>query len=157
VLTYFVLTFTISWGGVLVLGAPHGMPTTSEQFEQLYPIVFLPYLLGPVLSSGLLTALLDGRVGFRKLLSRLVTWRVAVRWYAVAILTAPLLTAGVLLAFSLRSRAFLPALFTSDEKLSLLLMGIGIGLIGGGLMEEPGLAAVSWSVVAAVAVAGSGR
>jgi len=50
-LTYFVLTFAISWGGVLVLGAPYGMPTTSEQFEKVWFIVFIPYFLGPSLTS----------------------------------------------------------------------------------------------------------
>lgn len=138
VLTYFILTFTISWGGVLVLGAPHGMPTTSEQFEQLYPIVFVPYLLGPVLSSILLTGLIDGKAGLRELLSRLFRWRVNVRWYAVALLIAPLLAMMILFALSLISSAFLPAIVTSDDKLPLLLTGIAIGLIGGGLMEEPG-------------------
>jgi membrane protease YdiL (CAAX protease family) len=114
------------------------MPTTSELFEKLYPIVLLPYLLGPVISSILLTGLVDGKAGFRKLLSRLFKWRVNARWYAVALLTAPLLALTILFALSLISPAFLPNLFTTDDKLGLLLTGIAIGLIGGGLMEEPG-------------------
>jgi membrane protease YdiL (CAAX protease family) len=138
VLTYFALTFAISWGGVLILGAPHGMPTTSEQFEKLYPIVFLPYLLGPVISSILLTGLIDGKIGFRELLSRLSRWRVNARWYAVALLTAPLLAMTILLALSLTSPGFLPDILTADDRLALLSMGIAIGLFGGGLMEEPG-------------------
>ena len=138
VLTYFALTFAISWGGVLILGAPHGMPTTSEKFEQLYPIVFLPYLLGPVISSLLLTGLIDGKAGFRELLSRLSRWRLDARWYAAALLMAPLLAMMILLALSLASPAFLPDIVTADDKLALLSMGIAIGLIGGGLMEEPG-------------------
>lgn len=138
VLTYFILTFVISWGGVLILGAPHGMPTTSEQFESLYPIVFLPYLLGPLMSSIILIGLVDGSIGFRTLLSRLLKWRVKIKYYALAILTAPLLTIVILFALSLKSTAFLPAIFTSEEKISLLLTGIAVGLIGGGFMEEPG-------------------
>lgn len=138
VTTYFVLTFMISWGGVLLLGAPHGMPTTQEQFERLYPIVFLPYLLGPLVSGITLTAIVDGKAGFQELFSRLTKWRVSLRWYAIALLTAPFLAVAILLALSLVSPAFLPAIFTADDKLALLLMGIAIGLIGGGLMEEPG-------------------
>ena len=138
VTTYFVLTFMISWGGVLLLGAPHGMPTTQEQFERLYPIVFLPYLLGPLVSGIALTAIVDGKAGFQELFSRLTKWRVSLRWYAIALLTAPFLAVAILLALSLVSPAFLPAIFTADDKLALLLMGIAIGLIGGGLMEEPG-------------------
>ena len=58
--TYFALTFVISWGGVLILGAPYGMPTTNEQFEKLWPIVFLPYFFGPSIASILLTGLVYG-------------------------------------------------------------------------------------------------
>ena len=138
VLTYFVLTFAISWGGVLILGAPYGMPTTKEQFEKLWPIVFLPYLLGPGISSIILIGLVYGKEGFRKLLSRLFRWRVNTRWYAIALLTAPLFVIVILFALSLTSQAFIPAIFTSDDKLTLFLKGILIGIVGGGLLEEPG-------------------
>mgnify|MGYP003868965147 CR=1 FL=1 len=136
--TYFVLTFMISWGGVLALGAPHGMPTSREQFEQLYPVVFLPYLLGPLISGILLTGLIDGKGGYRELLTRLFRWRVNLRWYAAALLIAPLFVMAILLVLSLLSPAYLPGIFTADNKLDLLLTGILIGVIGGGLMEEPG-------------------
>ena len=138
VLAYFVLTFVISWGGVLILGAPHGMPTTSQKFEQLYPVVFLPYLLGPLVSSLILTGVIDGRAGFRELLARLTAWRISFKWYVIASLTAPVLILGVLGILSLRSSAYLPALLTVDDKTTLLLTGLAIGFFGGGLMEEPG-------------------
>lgn len=138
VLSYFILTFVISWGGVIILGTPYGMPTTREHFDKLYPIVLLPYLLGPVMSSILLICLVDGKSGFKKLLSGMIRWRVGAQWYAISIFTAPILVLGILFVFSLKSQAFLPAIFTTDDKLSLLLTGIAIGIIGGGLMEEPG-------------------
>jgi len=138
VLTYFVLTFIISWGGVLIMGAPHGMPTTSDTFEELYPIVFLPYLFGPLLSSLIATALIDGKDGLRRLFSRLLNWRVNGAWYAAAFLMVPLLALGILLPLSLVFPAYLPAIFTADQPGGLLLTGIAIGLFGGGLLEEPG-------------------
>jgi membrane protease YdiL (CAAX protease family) len=138
VVAYFAMTFVISWGGVLVLGAPYGMPTTREQFEAVYPIVFLPYLLGPVVSSLVLTGVIDGKAGFRALLSRLLRWRVEAGWYAVALLTAPLLVMVILLALALISPAFRPAILTTDDPLALLLTGVAVGLFGGGLLEEPG-------------------
>jgi ABC-type molybdate transport system permease subunit len=98
VLTYFALTFAISWGGVLILGAPYGMPATSEQFERLWAIVVLPYFLGPSIAGLLLTSLVHGRAGFRELVSRLLKWRVSFLWYAIALLTAPLLVTPLLLA-----------------------------------------------------------
>ena len=138
VLTYFTLTFIISWGGVLILGAPYGMPTTSEQFEKLWTVVVLPYFLGPSVASLLLTGLVHGRAGFRELQSRLLRWRVGARWYAVALLTTPFLVTPLLLAFSLISPVFLPGIFTAADGVSLMLTGIVTGLFFGGLMEELG-------------------
>jgi membrane protease YdiL (CAAX protease family) len=138
VLAYFVLTFAISWGGVLILGAPYGMPTASQQFEKVWPIVFIPYFLGPSTAGLLLTALVHGRAGFRELLSRMLKWRVSVRWYAVALLTAPLLVTPTLLALSLTSPAYLPAIVTTANKVTLILSGIAIGLFFGGILEELG-------------------
>jgi uncharacterized protein len=65
-------------------------------------------------------------------------WRVGARWYAVALLTAPLLYGAISLALSLTSPEYLPSIFTTDDKASLLLMGIAYGLIGGGFLEELG-------------------
>jgi hypothetical protein len=45
---------------------------------------------------------------------------------------------GILLALSLISSAFLPGVFTTDDRLALLLTGVAVGFFGGGLMEEPG-------------------
>ena len=138
VATYFALTFAISWSGVLILGAPSGMPTTSEQFEKLWPFVFLPYFLGPSIASILLTGLVYGKAGFCELLSRLLRWRVGVRWYAVALLTLPLFAMVILSALSLISPVFLPGILTTDDRVSLILSGIATGLIFGGLLEELG-------------------
>ena len=138
VATYFALTFAISWGGVLILGAPYGMPATSEHFNKMWPIVFLPYFFGPAMTSILLTGLVYGRVGLRELLSRLLRWRVGARWYVVALLTAPLLVTPTLLLLSLTSPVFLPGILTTTDKVSLLLSGVVVGLLFGGLLEELG-------------------
>ena len=63
--------------------------------------------------------------------------RVDARWYAVALLTAPLLMTATLFALSLTSPIFLPGVFTSPDKASLLLFGIAVGL-GAGFFEELG-------------------
>ena len=60
------------------------------------------------------------------------------RWYAVALLTAPLSYMGVSLALSLTSPEYLPGILATSDKAFLLLFGIGWGLIGGGLLEELG-------------------
>jgi membrane protease YdiL (CAAX protease family) len=138
VLTYYVLTFAISWGGVLLfIGGPGGIPATPEQYERLFPLAIPVMLVGPTVAGLLLTGLVSGRAGFRNLLSRLLKWRVGARWYAVALLTAPLLFTAVLLALSLTSPVFLPGIFASDDKASRLLFGIAAGLMAG-IFEELG-------------------
>lgn len=133
VLTYFVLTFAISWGAILILVGPEGIPVSSDQAVMLGMAI----LLGPSIAGILLTGLTSGRVGFRQLLSRLLRWKVSARWYAVALLTAPLTTAVVLLALSLFSTEFVPSVLTSDNKISLIMTGIVAGLMVG-FFEELG-------------------
>jgi uncharacterized protein len=138
VLAYYILTFAISWGGVLILGAPYGMPAPSEQAAKVWPIVFVPYFLGPSTAGVLMTGLVRGRAGLRELLSRLLRWRVGARWYVVALLTAPLLVTPTLLALSLASPAYLPGIVTAADKVGLVVTGLVVGLFFGGFLEELG-------------------
>jgi membrane protease YdiL (CAAX protease family) len=85
-----------------------------------------------------MTGLVYGKDGFRNLGSRLTKWRVNVRWYAVALLIAPILFLGVSFALSLTSEKFLPGIIVTEDKISLLIFGLSYGLIGGGLLEELG-------------------
>ena len=140
VLSYYAMVFAISWGGILlVVGlGPGGIPAAKEQVGALMPFMLLALFAGPSLAALVMTGLVYGRAGFRNLLTRMTRWRVGARWYAVALLTAPLLVTATLLALSLTSPEFLPGIFTSDDKVRLVLFGIGWGLVGGGLLEELG-------------------
>jgi len=140
VLSYYAMVFAISWGGILlVVGlGPGGIPATKEQVGALMPFMLLALFAGPSVAGLVMTGLLYGREGFRNLLTRMRRWRGGARWYAVALLTAPLLVTATLLALSISSPEFLPSIFTSDDKVRLLLFGIGWGLVGGGLLEELG-------------------
>jgi CAAX protease family protein len=130
---YYTLTFAISWGGMLmVIGGPGGLPGTPEQADRLMGIAF-SLMAGPSVSGLLLTGLVSGRTGLRDLLARLLRWRVAARWYAVALLTAPLLSTGVFLALSHDFSDF--PIVTIDNKAPLLLTAIATGLTGGFLEE----------------------
>jgi len=136
--TYFALTFAISWGGVLlVIGGPGGITGTSGQFDTLLPFVILTLLAGPSTAGILLTGLFDGRTGLREFRSRLLKWRFGIRWYAVALLFAPLLFAALLLVLSLLSSEFLLGIFTAGDKTSHLMMGLMTGLMAG-IFEEIG-------------------
>ena len=140
VLSYYAMVFAISWGGILlVVGlGPGGIPAAKEQVGALMPFMLLALFAGPSVAGLVMTGLVYGREGFRNLLARMRRWRVGARWYALALLTAPLLVTATLLALSLTSPEFLPGIFTSDDKVRLLLFGIGWGLVGGGLLEELG-------------------
>lgn len=136
VLTYFALAFGISWaGGLFVLG-PGGIPITIERLMTMGPVMYVAMLAGPTVAGLLMTSLVSGRAGLRELLVRLTTWRVGGRWYAVALLTAPVLVMAVSLALSLFSSDFLPAIFITDEKPAVL-SGVAAGLIVG-IFEELG-------------------
>ena len=136
VATYFVLAFAISWGGILLVVGPGGFPGTPEQFDTLLPWVGLAMLVGPPIAGILLTSFFHGRAGLREILSRLLRWRVDLRWYAVALLTAPLLMLTVTpLVLSLLFPDFLPRIFTSADKASLVLFGIAMGLMAGAFEE----------------------
>jgi membrane protease YdiL (CAAX protease family) len=137
---YFALTFALSWGGALLLTGGLGPMFGADWRSD--PRFMLALLAGPVAVAvaGLaLTGLTAGRAGYRELLARLLRWRVGARWYAFALLLAPLwtLAVAVLLALSLRSPEFLPEIFTAQDPVGLLLPGIVTGLWVG-FFEELG-------------------
>jgi uncharacterized protein len=139
-LSYLALTFAISWGGIiLAVGfGPGGFSATPQQFRMTALYAAIPaMLLGPSVAGIFLTGLVDGRAGLREFRARLLKWRVGARWYAVALLTAPLSVTAALLALSLISPEYLPGIFTSDEKVPIVLMGIAVGLMAG-IFEELG-------------------
>lgn len=130
VLAYFALVFAISWGSALVfLGPGAFLGTITISFVGLSPVAVLAFLTGPSVAGILMIGLVVGKAGLSDVVARMIRWRVSIRWYAVALLTGPLLTTAVLLALSLYSPAFLPALLTSTDKASLLLTGILTALV----------------------------
>jgi membrane protease YdiL (CAAX protease family) len=137
VLTYSALTFAISWGGMLMAVSLGGIPTNEEQSAMLLVFSYIAMLLGPSLGGLLLTGVIDGKVGFRELGFRLSKWRVGVRWYAIALLIAPLLIVATLLVLSLISPDFLPRLFTEEDKAFLFQFSFVAGIMVG-IFEELG-------------------
>ena len=126
VTTYSALVFAIL--GVLIVVGPGGILDTREQVETMLPP--LASLAVPSVAAILLTGLLYGRAGLRKLRSRMLRWRVGARWYAVALLTAPLSMMAALLALSLLSPEFLPRISISAFVLVLELIFFGAFALG---------------------------
>ena len=143
VLTFYILVFALSWGPTLIIGGPGALldtgallgtgaqPTSAAGLGLFAYLVTLTDPLIIALAGILVIALASGRAGLRDLRSRLFRWRVGVRWYAVALLTTPLLWTAILFALSLTSRAFLPAIITASDKTSLLVSGLVVGLVVG--------------------------
>ena len=70
-LTYFVLAYGLTWPVI---------PLVSVS-----PLLGIPALFGPTLAAIIVVTLTQGKTGLKDLLSRLVRWRVGMRWYAVAL------------------------------------------------------------------------
>lgn len=98
-LGYFAQTFGISWGGIPIVLVATSFDLSAPQATEL-ALLFVPMLLGPSVSGLTLVALLDGRAGLHDLWARLIRWKVGAGWYAVALLTAPLLLLAILLLLS---------------------------------------------------------
>src|SRR5215213_7636726 len=137
-LSFYALAFVITWGGlIMAVGGPSKILGSPDLLGTRFAFVMLAWLAGPSVAGILMTGLLHGRAGLRDLLTRLTRWRVGARWYAMALLTAPLLVTAVLFALSLTSPEYLPTILTTSDKVSLLLLGI-VGTLVGGILEELG-------------------
>lgn len=149
VVTYYLLTFLISWGGlVFIIDGTEQITSQPTNIPFLY--LYLVTVAGPFIAGVLLTGLYKGKKGYQELFSRLFKWRLSVKWYLVAILIAPLTVFATLLALSLTSPVFLPGIFSSGnnpvasmfgitggDKITLLLIVLMIGLFNG-FVEEIG-------------------
>jgi len=137
VAAYFALTFAVSWGGILlVVGGPSGFTGGAAQEDPRFPLVYLAMLAGPA-TAGILMTVFAGRSGRRDFLWRLQQWRVGIRWYATALLIAPVVVTTVLLLLSIYSTEFLPGIFARGQNARAVLFGLAVG-IGAGIFEEIG-------------------
>lgn len=127
VLSFYLVVFVISWGGFFSAVGP----TTSMAVVAIPLGAILSMVAGPIVAGLLLTGLVYGRAGFRAFGTRLRRWRVGVRWYTVALLTAPLVIAAVTYALSLASPSFRPGIARADDKVAYLLFNLVIGLVAG--------------------------
>jgi uncharacterized protein len=92
---YFTLAFAISWGGILVILASRRFDLSPLQlFEGA--LIFLAMLLGPSVSGVVCSVIVDRTAGIRELGRRALHWRVALHWYAVALLTMPTFLLAIL-------------------------------------------------------------
>lgn len=123
VLIFFIITFAISWIGFIAAVGPGGFGSANVWQTSTLAFAVMAMLAGPAISGLMMTGIVDGREGYRQLITRLTKWRVDIRWYAIAILTAPVLSVTVLLTFSISC-----PLFTAENKIAILIPAIIAGL-----------------------------
>jgi membrane protease YdiL (CAAX protease family) len=135
-ISFFVMAFAFSW----IAWSPWVL---SEEGVGLlpYPVSAFPWVplgifLGPTLSGFIMTGITEGRAGVRRLLHRIVLWRVGLRWYLFALIGIPVVMA-------------LGTIILPGGPAPLLTLGPGyvlsylgsfvlITILGGPLFEEPG-------------------
>jgi uncharacterized protein len=124
--SYFVIAYGITWGGILIFLASRGFQHTSLQVQDtsiLFVIVFLAMLLGPSASGIVLTALFDGRNGLQEMWLRIRRWQVGLPWYAISLLTVPVLTLVIFSALS----AFISPTYAPSFRIVLGIAGLVAG------------------------------
>jgi uncharacterized protein len=94
-------------------------------------------LAGPTLAAFIMTATTEGRAGVRRLLGRLVLWRVGLRWYLFALLGVPLIMLVGTIVYS-GDLPKLGALGGPSYLVSYLSTFVLVTVLGGPLFEEIG-------------------
>jgi uncharacterized protein len=131
-LKYFALTFAFTWA----LWVPAALEARGVISSLPVPATFLG-AFGPMVAAIVVTALEGGRAGLRSLLGRIVRWRVAPIWYAVAILGPFVLTlAAIALHVALGGQPPSPGLLVG--ALPTLLIVVVYMIITVALGEEVG-------------------
>jgi membrane protease YdiL (CAAX protease family) len=132
VASYFALTFLISWGGLIILEGPSGIIRNLSQTTNspMFLLLVAETLTGPILAAILMAFYLGGKQGLHDMFSSFLKRKVGARWYAVAVLAAPLTVFGTLFALSIISPAFVPGILTASDKISLVALALAVSLIG---------------------------
>jgi len=126
-ITYFALTFAVSWLGAFAVVAPH--LRRGEAIPKFAGLMMFPaMLLGPSAVGVLLTWLIDGNIGLRDLFSRMRRIRVPARWYSVLLIPAVLV-----LTVLFFMKTFVSPVFTPNR----FFIGVGFGFVAG-FFEEIG-------------------
>lgn len=134
---YFVVTYVISWSFMLPVAAS----VQNWVSWDVPPALYYLASFGPGLAAIVVTALIGGRSGVRRLLERVVQWRVERQYLAFAFI-APLVFFGIAVAVQRLVGATFPDLARLGEMDYLPYLGIpgaiAVWLLTYGLGEEVG-------------------
>src|SRR5919202_2399631 len=138
--SFFVMAFAFSW----IVWSPWVLSEDGVGLLQFqlpgWSIGFVvapgAILLGPCLSGFVMTGVTEGREGIRRLLHRIVLWRVGLRWYLFNLIGIP-----AVMALGMIILPGGPALLLTlgpGYVLSYPVSFVLIIIVGGPLLEEPG-------------------
>ena len=134
VFAYVLLAFAISWGGILAITLPTGIPGRGDALDTRLVPVFLAMLAGPFLASVLLSAR-DGALA--ELFRGFAVWRVGWANFALATGLIPAVALLVLLPLSRLSPGFTPGFLDAGGGLAMVALSLAGGLAVA-LIEETG-------------------
>jgi membrane protease YdiL (CAAX protease family) len=100
---FFVLTFALSWAIWIPLTLSHFGIGSFHIAEETSNIVRLSGVLMPAVSALILTVQSGGRSALRALLSRLILWRVDLKWWFAAVAVQPFLLGLAAFTFNMVS------------------------------------------------------
>jgi uncharacterized protein len=131
---YFVMAYVLSWLAWLpYILSQSGLGIIPISLSQL---ALVPGIyLGPTLSSFVMTAITEGKVGVQDLLRRYIRWRVGLQWYLFVLAGIPLL---IVLGFFVVPGAFRVVQFPLAQILQLYPMFLLLEIFTSGLGEETG-------------------
>ncbi len=137
VFAYVVLAFSLTWLlAVPILLSPRAFDVVPLPDAATLAFFFLA-TLGPFTASLAMTALMEGRTGVRRLLGRIVQWRVGLQWYLVIVLGYPIMfILGVMLFYGASLPASLGHMWPAFG--SVYLVSIPLGLLLPSVGEETG-------------------
>ncbi len=126
VASYFLMAFGIAWvGSILVAGPKYFRGESIEASDSGLMAIFM--LAAPILSSIVMTRIVDGKQGLKDLFARMKIWRVG-KWY-LPLLIFPFLVLVVSFLLS--------AILSAEFAPIFVAVGIPMGLLGG-FLEETG-------------------
>ena len=120
---FFLLTFMISWSAAFAVAAPqliHHRHPTKMTGLLMFPLM----LVGPCVAGLVLTSILEGASGLRRLFAQMSLSSFPARWYA-ALLVPPVLILTVLLCLA----RFVSSAYEPNRFFVGILFGIPAGLL----------------------------
>jgi membrane protease YdiL (CAAX protease family) len=123
IVTYFVLTFAVSWAAALVVVAPRllrGLPIPDLTGILMFPAM----LLGPSVVGLFMTWWFDGRAGVRDLFRRMVRVPAFSAWFA-ALLIPPIVVLSLLLVL----KTIVSPVYAPNHFLAGVVFGVPAGIL----------------------------